>query len=288
VEILLALTSALLFALGTVLQQRAGLESASDGGQSSVLLRLVGHPVWVAGIAADGLGFVAQAGALSIGRLAVVQPVLVASVVFAIPLGVKLSDQTARRADAVFAAVVVAALAVFLLVAKPLGGRSEAPIHGWVIAGAICLAVCVPLVARSRNAAPSRRAALLGTGAGILFALCAALTKAVVGELHLGVVHVLSSWELYALVGVGYVSMTLNQLALDTGALAATMAASTTLDPIASVVLGLTLLHEAVHTTALQTIVMIVALAVALLGVLALARSHAHPAQNNGNRKGAT
>jgi integral membrane sensor domain MASE1 len=77
--------------------------------------------------------------------------------------------------------------------------------------------------------------------------------------------------------------MTLNQLALNTGALAATIAASTTLDPITSVVLGLTLLHEAVHANALQSIVMIVALAVALLGILVLA----HPAQNNGNRKGA-
>ena len=54
-------------------------------------------------------------------------------------------------------------------------------------------------------------------------------------------------WELYALVAVGYTSMTLNQLALDTGALAAALATSSSLDPIASVVLGLTLFDESLN-----------------------------------------
>ena len=69
--------------------------------------------------------------------------------------------------------------------------------------------------------------------------MTAALTKAVVDELRIGVVHVIASWEPYALLGVGYVSMTLNQLALNTRALAATIASSTALDPIVSVALGL-------------------------------------------------
>jgi ABC-type sulfate/molybdate transport systems ATPase subunit len=62
--------------------------------------------------------------------------------------------------------------------------------------------------------------------------------REVVDELHAGLVHVITSWEPYALAGIGYASMTLNQLALNTGALAATMATSTASDPIASVVLG--------------------------------------------------
>ena len=85
-------------------------------------------------------------------------------------------------------------------------------------------------------------------------------------------VHVIGSWEPYALAGVGYVSMTLNQLALNTRALAATIASSTTLDPIVSVALGLALFDEHLHASGLQAAGGFVALAVALLGVAVLAR----------------
>jgi hypothetical protein len=74
VEIALALVSALLFALGSVLQQKAGLQDPTDGPSSGVLLRVARRPLWLAGTAGDGLGFVAQAAALGNGRLAVSSP----------------------------------------------------------------------------------------------------------------------------------------------------------------------------------------------------------------------
>jgi drug/metabolite transporter (DMT)-like permease len=276
VEIVLALTSALLFALGSVLQQKAGLDASSAGASSGLLLRMARRPVWLAGIASDGLGFVAQAAALGIGRLAVVQPLLVASVVFALPLGVRLSGQRVRRGDVAAAALVAVSLVGFLTIASPSGGRSEAPLTDWLIVAIVCAAVCAPIARLARRGPAPRRAALLGTATGVLFALSAALTKAVVDELHSGILHVIGSWELYALAGVGYASMTLNQLALNTGALAATIATSGALDPIASVVLGLTLFHESLHATSLQAVGTLAALTAALLGMAVLARSQAH------------
>jgi drug/metabolite transporter (DMT)-like permease len=234
------------------------------------------RPVWVAGIASDGLGFVTQAAALGVGRLAVVQPLLVTSVVFALPLGVRLTGLRVHRSDVAAAALVVVALVAFLIIAEPSGGRSEAPLSDWLIALSACAAACAPLVLLARNAPAPRRAALLGAAAGILFALSAALTKAVVDELQRGPLHVLASWELYALLGVGYVSMTLNQLALNTGALAATLATSTALDPIASVVLGVTLFQESPHAGLDQVIGTVVALAAALAGMVILARAESH------------
>lgn len=77
----------LLFALGTVLQQKAGLEAPAEGSSSGLLIQMAKRPVLVAGIAAAGLGFGGQAAALALGSLAVVQPLLVGSVVFALPLG---------------------------------------------------------------------------------------------------------------------------------------------------------------------------------------------------------
>jgi drug/metabolite transporter (DMT)-like permease len=275
------MASAVLFALGTVLQQRAGVAESSPGAHAGLMLRLARRPVWLAGIAADGLGLVGQAVALSIGRLAVVQPLLVTSVVFAVPLGTRLSHQRLTRAEVTAAVLVVAALVGFLIIARPSGGRSEAPLHRWLITGAVSAVVCTPLVLLARRGPAPRRAALLGTGAGILFAVSAALIKAVVDELHAGLVHVITSWELYALVGVGYISMTLNQLALNTRALAATLASSTAADPVVSVVLGLVLFRESLHLSGLRAVGTLIALALALVGMVALAVSQEHATHQN-------
>jgi drug/metabolite transporter (DMT)-like permease len=273
VDIALALVAALLFALGTVLQQKAGLEKPSEGGSSGLLLRMARRPVWLAGIAADALGFLAQAAALGIGRLAVVQPLLVASVVFALPLGARLTNQRVRRIDVGAAVLVVAALIAFLTIANPSGGRDDAPLDDWLIAGGACLAICVPLVLLGRHGSPPRRAASLGIATGILFALSAALTKVVVDEFDDGIFEIFLSWHLYALVAVGYASMTLNQLALNTGALAPAVATSMAFDPIASVVLGVTLLGESLNTSPLEAVGTATALAAALVGMAILARS---------------
>jgi drug/metabolite transporter (DMT)-like permease len=278
VDIVLALVAALLFALGTVLQQRAGLESPSEGASSGLLLRMAKRPVWLAGIAADGLGFVAQATALGIGRLAVVQPLLVASVVFALPLGARFSGQRIRRIDIGAAALVVGALGAFLLIAEPSGGSDDAPLGEWLVVGAACALVCVPLVLLGRVGSPPRRAAMLGTATGVLFALSAALTKVVVDQLGEGVFEIFLSWHLYALVAVGYASMTLNQLALNTGSLAPAVATSLSFDPITSVILGVTLLNESLRTTALEGVGVVLALAAALVGMAILARSQVQAA----------
>lgn len=272
-DIALALAAALFFALGTVLQQKAGLEEPSEGSSSSLLLRMARRPVWLAGIAADAFGFVAQAAALGIGRLAVVQPLLVSSLVFALPLGARLTGQRVRRLDVGAALLVVLALVAFLTVANPSGGRDDAPVGEWLIAGGACVFVCVPLVLLGKRGPAPRRAAMLGVATGILFALSAALTKAVVDELDNGLLDVITGWHLYALIVVGYASMTLNQLALNTGALAPAVATSMAFDPITSVVLGVTVLHESLDASALAVAATLLSLAAAVAGMAILARS---------------
>ena len=108
-EILLALAAALLFALGTVLQQKAGLDEPVEGEASGLLLRMARRPVWLAGIAADALGFVAQAVALTIGRLAVVQPPMTGS-----PFAVRHAVGTSRISDVMFLSS--------MMLSSPFGG----------------------------------------------------------------------------------------------------------------------------------------------------------------------
>lgn len=274
-EIALALVAAALFALGSVLQQKAGMDAPEEEGASSagLLLRMARRPVWLAGIAADALGFVFQVVALAIGRLAVVQPVLVSSVVFALPMGARLTGQRVTRLDLGAAVLVTAGLVVFLVVADPSGGREDAPLREWLITFAVAAAVVVPLVLAARGRKPATRAAMLGIATGILFSLSAALTIPTTDALDEGLLQPFADWHLYALIVVGYASMTLNQMALSTGALAPAVATSMAFDPITSVVLGTTLLQETLHESGFAVVATLSALGAAIAGLVVLSRS---------------
>ena len=274
-EIVLALAAALLFALGSVLQQKAGLDDpeSSEGAGAGLLVRMAKRPVWLAGIASDALGFVGQAIALTIGRLAVVQPILATSMVFALPLGHRFTGQRISRSDVGAAVLVTVSLIAFLVVADPSGGRDDAPVGEWLLAGAVCAAICIPLVLASLRARPAVKATLLGTATGILFGVSAALTKSVGDQFEEGVLTIFTDWHLYALIAVGYTSMTFNQMALTTGVLAPALATSMAFDPISSVVLGTTLMEESLHETTLGVIATLFSLAAALAGMVILART---------------
>jgi drug/metabolite transporter (DMT)-like permease len=271
----LAVAAAFLFALGTVLQQRAAVREPSGGprGAASLLVRLVRRPMWIGGIVVDGLGFAAQAAALGVGRLAVVQPILAATVVFALPLGAWLTNQRIRAREWAAAGLVTAALVAFLVVANATGGRDDAPLGEWLVAAIPIGAVSAVLVAAGWRARPGVKAALLGTAAGILFGVSAALTKATVDQLDEGVLHLVLDWHIYALLAVGYAGMTVSQVSLQTGVLAPAIATASILDPITSVALGVTLFEESLHDDALGVAATILALGVMFAGLIVLARS---------------
>jgi drug/metabolite transporter (DMT)-like permease len=268
----LALVAALLFSLGTVLQQQvAATASEEEARGAGFLLRLARQPRWLAGIVADGLGFVAQAAALGLGRIVVVQPLLATSVVFALPLGARFEHKQVSRPEILGALAVTAGLGAFLVLADPGGGVDNASATAWVVSFALAAVLCSALTLGARGRAPVHRAALLGTAAGILFALSAALTKATVEQLDDGVLAVFEHWQLYALVAVGYVSMTLSQASLQAGALAAAVATQMALDPVASLFLGTLAFDETIHDDTGALLAALVAFAVMVGGIAFLA-----------------
>src|SRR5690606_8507100 len=121
-EIVLAVTAALMFSLGTVLQQKVASEVPDEEAmKANLLVQLAKRPVWVAGMAVDGLGFLCQAAALHFGKLVVVQPLLATSVVFALPLGRLITKRRITRNDVIGASAVTGGLILFLVLADPQG-----------------------------------------------------------------------------------------------------------------------------------------------------------------------
>jgi drug/metabolite transporter (DMT)-like permease len=272
--VILAFGSAAVFALGTVLQQRVVMDvPEAKEASAGLLFRLIQHPVWLAGIAAYGIAFGMQAAALGDGRLVVVQPILATTIVFALPLGVWLSAQRVTRRDVIAAFVVTAGLALFLVLADPSGGREDAPLGEWVVAGAVVIGVAAGLTVAGLARAGALRAAFLGTASGLLFGLVSALTKGAVEVLQDDGVGVLANWHLYALIVVGFAGMTITQLSLGTGILPPAVATSSIFNPAVSVVLGLTLFEEQVHHSTAGRIGAVLALLAMFAGIAALALS---------------
>jgi drug/metabolite transporter (DMT)-like permease len=278
-DVVLALAAALLFALAMVLQQQvASTASEQDARRAGFLIELARRPRWLAGVAADALGYVCQAAALAIGRIVVVQPLLATSVVFALPLGARLGGRQVARPEVVAAIAVTAGLAVFLVVADPSGGVDNPSAGGWIASFGASAVVCGVLWVAARGRPPRPRAALLGIAAGVLFALSAALTKTAVEQFDEGVLAPFETWQLYALIPVGYAATALSQASFQTGALAAAVATQTSLNPIASLLLGTLAFEESIHEDAGTVVAALGAFAVMIAGIAFLAL-HQQPAR---------
>jgi hypothetical protein len=114
-------------------QQRytARLPRCAPGSRCAVqglagLLRLVVVPVWLLGTLILLIGYATQGAALGRGRLVVVQPLLVTTIVWALPLGHWLTSQHVARRQVAGAGVVVIGLALFVLVGDPDAGVDNA------------------------------------------------------------------------------------------------------------------------------------------------------------------
>jgi drug/metabolite transporter (DMT)-like permease len=266
--ILLALAAALLFALSTVLQQRIAMRAGDREAHSPwFMLRLARNPVWLGGIALTWVGYGFHVAALSGGEIVVVQPILAMTMVFALPIGARLSAQRLSGRDIGAASVAAAGLAVFLLASSPQAGVEHPGAGPWLAWGGGALLIAALLTGLGLRRAPSRKAALAGTAAGILFALHGVITKAFTEDLDEGLVALLGSWTLWAVLIVATISMAVSQIALQAGDLAPAIASESVVDPLFSVVLGVGLFHEAIHSSGSGHVASLLALAAMLAAV---------------------
>ena len=268
---LLALVAAFLFALAAALQQKGALNLPSVSlRHPSSLARLAGQTMWLVGTVALFTGYAFQAAALDRGRLAIIQPLLVTTVVFALPLGYLLTQQHVGRREVLSAAVIVLGLALFAIFGDPAGGRENAPGYEWAIAIAVLGLVCAVLLLFGGRGGLTMRAAVYGTIAGILFGLSAALTKPTLEYLHAGLGELFTHWEPYVLAIAGVLGFVLQQVSLGTGRLAPSVATVSVANPIVGILLGTLLLQERLSRPAWHVLVACIGLGLALAGAVAI------------------
>jgi hypothetical protein len=245
-----SLGSAFTFALSTSLKHAsasavAGRQNTRNGAWGRFVRSTLTHPLWLGGIAADVLGFSLQVIALHLGALAVVQPLLISGLLFALILRQR-SRHDASRREIGWGVILTAALIGLLLLAgisnpTKTHGLNHTPAVVAVTAGILLAGVCIVL-GKTRSGGTS--AALLGVAVGTSYAATAALLKAVTNIALRGPVPVLTSWQLYAVVGSGLIGLLLNQIAFRAGPLTASLPAIAIVDPLLSIAIGVLVYHE--------------------------------------------
>jgi drug/metabolite transporter (DMT)-like permease len=224
--------------------------------------------VWLLGLGAQVVGVVLQAAALDRGRVSIIQPLLVTTVIWALPLGYFLTHQAIGAREVTGAAIIVVGLALFALFGDPAGGVDNAPASDWVASILVIGGACAALLLFANRGSMSTRAALLGTVAGLLYGLSATLMKPVVEGLHTdGVGHVVAGWEFWVWAAAGIVGFLFQQLSLSTGRLVPSVASVSVANPVVSVMLGALVLQERLEKSPpWHAVVAVGALCLALLG----------------------
>ncbi len=272
--IVLSIVSAASYGLAAVLQHHAAVREPPElSVRVGLLVRLAHRPMWLVGNLLDGVGYLFQFLALRRGSLLLVEPLLVLSLVFALPVTAWLDHRRISRSDVGSTVVIMAGLAVFLSAAHPGLGHPQASGEAWTLLTVVVAVACGLMVLGARGGSRRRAAVLLGAGSGTAFGYVAALTERSCHLLDGGVVHVLSSWEPFAMVVGGVGALLLTQSAFHAGALRLSLPTLTVAQPLVAVIIGLVLFGESINSSGSAPGWESLGLALVVFGVFTLTKS---------------
>jgi hypothetical protein len=187
----------------------------------------------------------------------VVEPILILELPVTLLLASRVFGSRMHRREWGAAVTMTAGLAGLLYFLSPSAGRgTSVPWYAWVAGIGINLAFAGVMVAWGRRRPAgrgadgnggARRAGALGIAAGSTFGLTAALMKDMTTTFSHGMVALLTSWPLYAMIAAGALGMFLTQSALNAGRLIAAQPGLTLADPIVSILWGVLVFGERVR-----------------------------------------
>ncbi|MGA2520899.1 MAG: DMT family transporter [Acidimicrobiales bacterium] len=272
--VVLALASAASYGLAAVLQHHVTTgEPDHTPGPGGLLLRVIRRPMWIIGSALDGVGYLFQFLALRRGSLALVEPLLVLSLVFALPVAARLDHRRITAREVGSTGVIAVGLALFLAVARPGLGHPHASTRAWLVLSGVMVVLCGAAALGARGASPRRAAFLLAAGSGAAFGYVAALTERTGHLLDRGIGHTLASWVPYALIVGGTAALLFTQSAFHAGALRLSLPTLTVVQPLVAVAIGIAFFGEHVDSRTAAPVFEVIGLALVTLGVFALGSS---------------
>jgi drug/metabolite transporter (DMT)-like permease len=274
VAVAFALLAALTNAIATLVQRAAVHQGSGAETSARLMARLVRRPLWLLGLALMASSFPMQAIALNFGSLSTVQPIIVTELVFLVAIyALWYHEHLGWRGWGGCAGTAIG-LGLFLAISGSGTDRHPPSSRDWVLASGLVVVAIVAGWLIARRGSPAWRATWLGVAAGLSFALSAAYVKAFTNRLSAhGYLSLLSHFEIYGIIVTGLVGLVLVQQALAAGPVAASQSALLTVNPIASIALGVLLFGDQLATGTVRITLDALALAVMCSGLLVLASS---------------
>lgn len=228
----LAVVSALLVAVGTLVRQRSSTE------RGGITRR------WWLGVLIAAVGFGLQAAALGLGSLLLVQPLIVLSVLFALPMEARLDHRRLTVHEWKWGITLTLCIAAFVLVTRPSAGQHQT--SAAILAGviAVLLVLLGGLIVATRFVSAHFRALLFGAASGVLTGVQSFLVKGMMEQLGVGLLEIFVHPEIYLIVLVAAGSVVTQQLAFAAHDLQTSFPAMIVMEPAVAMVLGVLLLGE--------------------------------------------
>lgn len=273
--VVFALLSALTIAWGTVLRHQIAEQTSGDPDDAhrSPLLAAIMRPKWWGGVLCALAGYGLQIVALGFGTLLVVQPILVLSLMFTLPLSAKFDGRRVSRSEMFWAGLLTVAVGVLVIWGKPLPGRSIPDLDAWIVALSVGIVFFVIMGWFAGHRPNHQRALILGLITGAIMGFLAVLSKSVVAIFTENGAHgLITSWEFYGLLACAAIGTGVQQLSFNAGALKNSLPAMTIAEPIIAFILGYTLLNEKFQVHGLGWSAMAAALAVMIVSTVVLSR----------------
>jgi drug/metabolite transporter (DMT)-like permease len=274
VTVVFAVVAAFCNAANVMTQHAASISAPKRETGLRLVRYLFRQPLWLLGWVAAVGGFAFQALALHAGQLSVVQPILVTELVFVLALRRVWIRQDVARAAWAAGTVVCAALAVFLAVAEPSGGKPNPTTADWLAALLVFGGAAAAGVAAAARGSPVRRAAAFATAGSLAWALMAVFLKTTTDTLTaFGFGGLFTHWPLYALAATAISATLLEQAALHVGPLSVSQPLLVIINPLASIVLSIWLFDERLTASPARVAIAILAFAALATGVVELSRA---------------
>lgn len=242
-----ALAAAVLFGAANVAQMRAtrrvGGSSTFNGG---LLLRLLHDRLWLAGFGASAVGWLLQAVALYLAPVVLVQPLIVAELLFALPLAALVAGARLGRREWTGALLVAGGLAAFVLIARPAGEATDIPPSRWLIitvSVAMTVAALV-LAAQVSSNRPMLQGTALAAGASVCFGLMSVDTKVVGRQFAAGQLRALGHFQPWLLAVVALTGLALAQNAFRVAPLSVSLPMIDVGEPTVASVIAVTAFGE--------------------------------------------
>src|SRR5947209_3348229 len=191
----LAAASAVLFAVGAVVQQEVTAESSAGGKLN--LRRILTRPAWLAGQVATFAAVGLQVLALGLAPVSAVQPLLAGGLVVALAIRSVRDHRFPRLTELLGAALAAGGLAVFLVAARPADvSKDRIPGTVAILVAALLAMALIAATVWLKRGAPGALAA--GVAAGVAMGIAAVLISAALNTFsHSGLAAALRSPALW-------------------------------------------------------------------------------------------